>query len=248
MAARVNGEGILFSDYEEELNRYKDAVEITGGVYDEASARQAVMDEMVNQVLLAQSARGEGYQPDTAAVQAQYEQWVSEVGGEGVLKGWMLGNHYTEESFRRALERELAALWMRNRIQELTPTSADQVHARQILVRSEKEAIAAERRLQVGTDFTTLAYEFDPLTGGELGWFPAGYLLQPDVENAAFALQPGQASGIIPTSYGFHIVYVIERDPSRPLSADALLFKQHEALADWLSDQKNRSEIESLVN
>ena len=73
--------------------------------------------------------------------------------------------------------------------------------------------------LEAGADFTELAYEYDPLTGGDLGWFPAGYLLQPDVETAAFSLQPGQYSGIIQTSYGYHIVYVIERDSNHPLSA-----------------------------
>ncbi len=44
-------------------------------------------------------------------------------------------------------------------------------------------------QLQAGADFATLAYRYDPLTGGDLGWFPRGVLTQPAVEEAAFSLQ-----------------------------------------------------------
>ena len=142
---------------------------------------------------------------------------------------------------------DMAAVWMRNKILAEVPTTADQVHARQILVTDENEAFAVERRLQVGTSFETLAYEYDPLTGGDLGWFPAGYLLQPDVEKAAFSLQAGQFSGIIPTSYGFHIVFVMERDGQHPLSPEALLVVQRLALEKWLADERAKSTIEILV-
>jgi peptidyl-prolyl cis-trans isomerase C len=141
----------------------------------------------------------------------------------------------------------MAAVWMRNKIILEVPQTADQVHARQILVANESEAVAVERQLQVGTAFETLAFEYDPLTGGDLGWFPSGYLLQPDVEKAAFSLQAGQFSGIIPTSYGFHIVFVIDRDEQHPLSPEALLFVQRNAFEKWLADERAKSTIEILV-
>jgi len=93
-----------------------------------------------------------------------------------------------------------------------------------------------------------LAWEYSPETGGELGWFPRGYLFQPAVEEAAFALQPGQFSGIIETAYGFHIIEVIERDPQRPLSADALLAAQRTVIETWLTDRRAQSAIEIYVN
>jgi peptidyl-prolyl cis-trans isomerase C len=115
-------------------------------------------------------------------------------------------------------------------------------------VNSENEAIGIQRQLEVGTSFKSLAFSYDPLTGGELGWFPRGYLLQPEVENAAFSLQPGQYSGIIPTSLGFHIVEVIEVDPQHSLSQDALLFVQRQVLENWLDEQITQSTIEILIN
>ncbi len=63
----------------------------------------------------------------------------------------------------------------------------------------------------------TLASEADPVTRGDLGWFPRGYLLQPEVEEAAFSLQPGEVSQVIKSAIGFHLVQVIEKDPARPV-------------------------------
>lgn len=248
MAARVNGAVILLSDFEAELQRYRTAVALVGEEVNDADAKSVVVDEMVRQTLLAQSAFQEGFILEDSDLQSRMDTLITEAGGAEAFNIWLAENSFTDESFRRALARDIAAVWMRNRILESVPKIADQVHARQILVRSENEAVAAQRRLQVGTDFTALAYEYDPLTGGELGWFPAGFLLQPDVEAAAFSLQPGEFSGIIPTSYGYHIVYVIERDENHPLSTEALMKKQREALADWLAGKRNQSQIEILVN
>jgi peptidyl-prolyl cis-trans isomerase C len=248
MAVRVNGEGILLSDYEQELIRYQEAVSTAGDGSNFDESDDVVINELIHQELLAQAAVQEGFQLDDAALQSRYDELASQRGGVEFLNQWISENYFTPESFRRSLARDMSAIWMRNRIIESVPTTADQVHARQILVRSENEAIAVERRLQVGTDFTAIAYEYDPLTGGELGWFPVGYLLQPDVEAAAFSLQPGQFSRIIPTSYGFHILFVIERDPNYPMSGEALLFKQREALVQWLSERRAQSNIEIYID
>ena len=247
MAAHVNGEGILISDYEAEMQRFRAGMTELGQEYDPATAKQAVLDAMTNQVLLAQAAHDNGYITDNTMLQTRYNELVTEAGGGEALKTWMSKNFYTDESFRSALALDLAAIWMRNKIVTNVPQTADQVHARQILVTNENEAITVERQLQVGKVFETLAFEYDILTGGDLGWFPTGYLLQPDVEKAAFSLQPGNYSGIIPTSYGYHIVFVIERDSQRPLSPEALQFMQHNALEKWLNDQRAQSVIEILV-
>lgn len=247
MSARVNGEGILLSDYEAEMLRYQAGMTELGQVYDPATAKQAVLDAMTNQVLLAQAAHDNGYITDNTELQTRYNELATETGGGEALKTWMSKNFYTDESFRSALSLDTAAIWMRNKIVTNVPQTADQVHARQILVTNENEAITVERQLQVGKVFETLAFEYDILTGGDLGWFPTGYLLQPDVEKAAFSLQPGNYSGIIPTSYGYHIVFVIERDSQHPLSPEALQFMQRNALEKWLSDQSAQSAIEILV-
>jgi len=45
--------------------------------------------------------------------------------------------------------------------------------------------------------------------GGDLGFFTHGQMQEP-FEEASFALQVGQMSGIVPTDSGYHLIYRIE--------------------------------------
>jgi peptidyl-prolyl cis-trans isomerase C len=247
MAAHVNGAGILLAEYQAELQRYQAALQAEGAAFDQAAASKEVIDELVNQTLLAQAAASQNYTVDDAALQARIDELAGEAGGAEALNAWLAQNFYTDASFRLALKREMAAVWMRNQIIASVPSTTEQVHARQILVDSQSEAESVLRQLQAGTPFDTLAYQYDTLTGGELGWFPRGYLLQPDVESAAFNLEAGAYSGVISTSNGYHIIEVIEKDAQHTLSPDALLFLQRQALENWLETQRSQGNIEITI-
>jgi peptidyl-prolyl cis-trans isomerase C len=247
LAVLVNNEGILLSEYEAELQRYQTAVEQLGKPFDPEKAKKDVLNDLIAQTLFAQSAIAQSYSHSDADLQAKIDQYAEASGGQEALQTWMAENLYDQDSFQVAVSREMAMIWMRNLLIEQVPLTAEQIHARQILVNSENEAIGIQRQLETGTIFKTLAFQYDPETGGELGWFPRGYLLQPDIENAAFVLRPGQFSGIIPTSYGFHIIEVIEIDTQRPLTQDALFFLQRKSLESWLDAQWSQSTIEILV-
>ena len=244
MAAHVNGDGILVSEYQAELQRYQAAARQMNENYDEQTASQVVLDELTDQTLLAQAAYQQNYMVDEAALQAEIDALKESIGGDEALQTWLSQNFYTDESFRIALKRDMAATWMRDQIVASVPTSTEQVHARQILVDDQTEAESILRQLQAGTTFETLVTQYDALTGGELGWFPRGYLLQPEVEDAAFSLEAGGFSGIISTSYGYHIIEVIEKDADHALSPDALLFMQRAELENWLEQQRSQSSIE----
>jgi len=248
LAAMVNGEGISLAEYEAELKRYQSGLEQLGEQYDSELAKQEVMDDLIAQTLLAQAAAAQNYFVDEVDLQEKIDQYSEAAGGQDALQTWISENFYDLDSFRAAASRDMAVIWMRNYLITQVPQTTEQIHARQILVTSENEAIGVQRQLEVGTSFKSLAFSYDPLAGGDLGWFPRGYLLQPEVENIAFSLQAGQYSGIIPTIYGFHIVEVIEVDPLRLLSKDAQLFMQRQALEDWLSTQIEQSAIEILTS
>jgi peptidyl-prolyl cis-trans isomerase C len=244
LAATVNGEYITLAEYEAEIERYRSALPENGGGLPDEQARQAVLDDLIDQVLLSQGARAAGYDLTEPDLQARIDSLAEQVGGPETLKGWKNQHGYTDESFRLALERAAEAAWMRDKIIADVPLVAEQVHIQQILTYNEDTAKNVLDQLNAGTEFDQLAVLYDPNTHGELGWVPRGYLLDAGVERAAFDLEVGGHSHVIATPAGFHIIKLLERDPQHPLSPDALLAMRELALRDWLEQQRGQSAID----
>ena len=132
---------------------------------------------------------------------------------------------------------------MRDRIIAEVPSTAEQVHVQQILLYNQDTAQSFLTQLNGGADFDELAIRADPLTRGDLGWVPRGYLLEPTIEAEAFALPVSGYSNVIATDVGFHIVRILEHDPARPLSPDAYLALQELALKRWIDEQRQQANI-----
>lgn len=240
LVAQVNGEGITLAEFEAELDRYQMAF----GTELATEAKEIVINDLIDRILLAQAAKEAGYTVDEKMVEQRLQELVSQIGGKVVLDSWMAKYGYTIESLRFALGRELAATWMRNQILTQTPRKAEQVHARQILLYSAERAQAVYSELQSGKDFDKLAEQFDPITYGDLGWLVRGMVLDPQLEEIIFSLQPGQYSEVVRTAAGYHIVQVIERDPQRSLTAEAYRIYQKQTLQTWLAQRRASSQIE----
>ncbi|OQY86922.1 MAG: hypothetical protein B6D41_12860 [Chloroflexi bacterium UTCFX4] len=121
-------------------------------------------------------------------------------------------------------------------------TTAEQVHVEHILVKTFEEAQAVETRLRAGEDFAALAAELsiDPsakTNKGDLGWATRGQFIQ-EFDTAAFSLPVLQVSEPITTSFGVHIIQVLERDANRALDANALAQARASALTDWLQSAR----------
>ncbi|HUG33293.1 MAG TPA: peptidyl-prolyl cis-trans isomerase [Anaerolineales bacterium] len=243
MALTVNGEGITVVEFDSEVERYIAAQTALGNNIDELTAASAVIDDFVAQLLLAQAAHADGFTLDEDALQARIDSLAEQIGGAENLSKWQSDHGYSEQVFRSALKRGVESAWMRDKIISSVPGTAEQVHIQQILLYNEGTARSFFTQLNGGADFDSLAFDADPLTSGDLGWVPRGYLLDSKIEDAAFQLAVGGYSDVIATDVGFHILKVLARDPARPLSPDALLAMQEQALRAWIEEQRQSAEI-----
>ena len=243
MALSVNGEGITIVDFDAEVRRYTAAQTELGKTVSSADATSAVIDDLVAQLLLAQVARSDGFTLDGTALQARIDSLAAQVGGAEALSAWQTSQGYSEQAFRSALKRAAESAWMRDKIISGIPNTAEQVHIQQILLYNQVTAQTFLTQLNGGADFNELAFDADPVTRGDLGWVPRGYLLDPIIEEAAFGLTVGEHSDVIATDVGFHILKILARDPARPLSPDAALALQELALQQWIEDQRQSATI-----
>ena len=83
-------------------------------------------------------------------------------------------------------------------------------------VRAQAEDLLTQ--LEAGADFAMLATEFSEdagtaANGGDLDYFGRGRMV-PEFETAAFALEPGQTSGIVQSQFGFHIIRAVDKKPA----------------------------------
>ena len=246
LAALVNGEYITQTEFEAELARFRAAQPAADETIPEQQAETIVLDDLVAQVLLAQGARAEGFELSESELQSRMQSLAEAAGGDAALAEWISSHGYTAETFRLALKRSVEAAWMRDKIVADVPLATEQVHLQQILSYNEEDAVQALARLDGGTDFDELAGSqfYDPTTRGELGWVPRGYLLDPNLDAAAFSLEVGAYSQVIETPAGFHIIKVLERDPQHELSPDALLRLQELAVQAWIDEQRAQGDIE----
>jgi len=251
LAARVNGAPITVEALQREVLRYEVAQTALGSDLGAlGDYRAVVLEDLIRRELIVQAAARQGVQVDEAQVQAAYDRAVQAAGGPEAFEAWLAAQPYTPDELRRDLRAALLAQALAPVVAPV-PDAAEQVHARHILLASQEEAETVLALLQGQSDFADLARRYSRdlstrLNGGELGWFQRGALAAPEVEDAAFNLQPNETSGIVPSALGFHIVQTLERDPARPLDPAALAARRQQAFADWLSAERAGAAVELL--
>lgn len=259
LAARVNGVEITLTDLNAEVLRYVTAdpntpdIDSLEGMQLVEQMTATVLDGMIDQVLLEQDARRVGITVTQQQIDDEVTLLVYLRGGRDAFGNWLKANRQTEQDARLKIERELTASAMRDHILEGLPRTAEYVHAYHIVVRTQIEADGVLARLINGTRFTALAQtlSIDSSTrpdGGDLGWFTrdTGVVLWPEVEEAAFALKPGQVSAVVASPIGFHIVKVVDRQ-MRALTPNDTATLQQVALTQWIAKLHSQATIEMLL-
>jgi len=254
LAALVNGQPVYLSDYEREASLSSRGIDPNSAEGQEnlARARAWVLNVMIEQVLTEQTAAAEGVVVSDADVDAYVQVMVEENGGDEAYRAKLAEWGETYEDAWKEVRAQLIGMAMAQRVVDRVPTTAEHVHARHILVDNPTEAERILAQLQGGADFAALAQSYSQDTstresGGDLGFFPRGILMAPEVEEAAFALQPGQFSGVVSSALGYHVVQVVERDPAGPVSPENLRLMQDRAVQEWVEWLWAQASVERFV-
>jgi peptidyl-prolyl cis-trans isomerase C len=197
--------------------------------------RKDFVNNVVAALLLSQAAQMEGLQldPETAlalrwnAVNVLAQSYINKISGSWSFK---------EEDLRKYYEQ--------NKEKYVRPEA---VHVRHILVDSKEKAdrvlleILAKEK-----SFSDAAKEYSQDSGsaskgGDLGWIQRGQTVK-EFEDLIFSIKEKSLGGPVETQYGWHVVEVLEKSPSKQLTFEEALPKIREDIQQWYLDK----EIEKL--
>jgi foldase protein PrsA len=256
-AALVNGQPVELEAYEqqvalaiESLSQHQDLEPDTEeGELAIAQLRRQILDAMIDQLLIEQAATEAGIVITDEQVDAEMASLI----GDDVAKfeEWLTANGLTREDFQTQLRQQLLTAAFQEQVVGSEAPPVEQAHARHILVETESEAMDLLIRLRSGESFAELARQYSQDqgssdSGGDLGFFPRG-VMPVQVEAVAFALAPGQRSGIVKTDFGYHIIEVVEKDPSREIPEDMLPVWRQNMFMRWLEAERAAAEVEYLI-
>lgn len=201
--AQIAGESITEGDIEEIISHVPAQYRAK---YSSPQGRREIADGLVEMKMLAWEARRKGIdKQESVKMKIGYiiDQTLAKELENDLRKSVKVSEADIESYYREHLDRYV------------TP---ERVKARHILV--EKQGLADDLlgRIKKGADFQDLAKKHSTCPsadkGGDLGWFGRGKMA-PEFEEAAFALNKGELSGVVKSSFGYHVIRLEDKRESR---------------------------------
>ena len=125
--------------------------------------------------------------------------------------------------------------------------------------KAKEKAEAILKELKGGKDFAEAAKTSSTCPskeqGGDLGFFGKGQMV-PEFEQAAFALKPGELSGVVETQFGYHIIKVTDKKGGEPPKLEEIKDriaaflkgqKTQKAVFEFVTNLKKNAKIESFI-
>ncbi len=205
-----------------------------------AQLKSDIITQLEDNLIIEQAAHKYGLQVTGKEVDDEFNQLVQNAGGLDKVKqtlntlyGWSV------DDFKAKIHQSLLQKKLADKIlNDPSLNAAAQTQAQDIL-----------KQIQGGADFAELAKKYSQdgsaANGGDLGFFGKGQM-DPDFEKAAFALQPGQVSGVVKTQYGYHIIKVTDKNGDQ-VRASHILIKGVD-LSSWLTDQRSKASIQQYFH
>ncbi len=234
VVATINGQNITEKNFENFQRIFRQQ---RGAGADEATDRKAVLDELIDRILLAQHAEQAKLDQDPDvyyALQRVRENFLI----QAVTRETLKANPITDEELRRRFEQE---------VQQIHKTEYRLSH---ILLRTEEDAKAVIDALKSGKRFDALAKEKSVDTetgrnGGDLGWINQGMVV-PAFFDAVMAMKKGEVSAVpVKTDYGWHVIRVVDTRPLKIPTVEQFM-GDRQAKAN-LTRRIQRERLENLV-
>lgn len=282
VVARVNNETILQSDVENVFNLFvlpqfkAQNPDKEFPTDQKLKVEQGITSQLATQKLLIQAAAKLGVKPDETIVNTQFDTLKAQYpqASPEFLKDFLIREVTIQALLQQEViskitvsDEEVKKYYDERKDQFNEP---EQVRASHVLVQVDPKATqetkdAAKKKIedvlaqaQAGKDFAELAKQYSDCPskeqGGDLGFFKRGDMVKP-FEDAAFALNVGELSGVVETQFGFHVIQLAEKKSAREVPFEEAKerltqsIKQQRTNTDavaWVNALKSKSTIELL--
>ncbi|UCD85830.1 MAG: peptidylprolyl isomerase [Deltaproteobacteria bacterium] len=272
--ATVNGQKIVFGEFKKELTAFQSQYDRSFPTARKISQslKVTLLNQMIERKLLSQEAQRLGIEVSEEELRSNIDrirgdypenrfertleiEYINLEDWETRLRENLLVKKLIDQVIltRITISGEEAQRYYQDHLSEYEVP--EQVHARQIVVETEREARDILQRLKEGEDFIEVARESslspDSEKGGDLGFFPRGKM-PPEFDQVAFSLRPGKLSNVVKSPYGYHIFKVEDKkkagrrefsEVKEEILAKLKQEKQEEEYLSWLTELKSRAKI-----
>lgn len=207
--AQIGSISIPVYEFQQRLQDYL----FSSGIKDNIVVRHSIINNMINEILLYNY-------DDNSAIESNPE-FIKE--SKWIEKQTILAFLKDRDVYARINVTD-------NEIRDAFYKSQEKIAARHLFAETEDEANSLYQLLQTGADFNQLAKQVFTdsvlaFNGGYLGYFSWGDM-DPDFEDAAYSLKPGEISAPVKTRYGFSIIKLEDRVPQPLITEDEFLRKK----------------------
>ncbi len=273
---RINDEIITLKEFDEEFSKAKKEFGWTYTADKETALRLmgAFLNQMIEERLILMEAEKMGIKVGAEEVDAVVSEVKKDYRDNKSFEKMFINEDINFEEWRKDVRKKLLVDKVISRavLSQVQISTEDveeyynkypekfrrkeEVRARQILVREEKDAERARERILAGEDFAAVAREVslspDAEDGGDLGYFGKG-VMPPEFDEVVFTIEPGKLSDVVKSDYGYHLFLVEDRKESRELPLDEVYDEIVEKLrrdwedylyVKWMDGLKAKAEIE----
>lgn len=279
VVARVNGTSITSNALDIEVDRLIPLSTYHSNVSEEKRRefKEKALNNLIDRELQYEDAMARGLKPDKKLVKARMEQVRDSYKTKKEYKAALEQAGLTEGSLQALVERGALV----QAVIELTVTKPsrisdealkqryeknmdkfkqpESVKLKLITLSDEKKAAEALAKIKAGEDFGSVASRMSEdsfrIMGGDVGYQHRGRLL-PEIEAEAFALKPGELSGLIKAEKNWFIIRVEEKLPERlmtfeeskdKLRKDVEKQRSDELMEKWMTGLRAKAKIEVFL-